>query len=82
VTQTPEQSVATSDSPVALPLPDSSAASHWAFINGWRVEPQFNDRAPAIGEVASSAASPSAARSTARRKHQAMFKQWSQDRHD
>ncbi|MDQ2975077.1 MAG: hypothetical protein M3R69_06670 [Acidobacteriota bacterium] len=61
-------------------LPDS--ASRWAFINGWRVEPQSDDRAPVIGAVAPVTGSPSARRSNARRKHQAMFKEWSQERHD
>jgi hypothetical protein len=65
----------------ATPLvPDS--ASRWAFINGWRVEPQSDDRAPVIGAAAPGTGSPSASRSSARRKHQAMFKEWSQERHD
>lgn len=55
----------------------------WAFINDWRVEPQANDRTPVLGTGASSKqASPSARRSTARRQHQAMFRAWSQKRHD
>ncbi|HYJ85088.1 MAG TPA: hypothetical protein VEW46_03465 [Pyrinomonadaceae bacterium] len=61
---------------------DALRDSRWAFINGWKVEPQSDDRAPAFGDVASSKASASAHRSGARRRHQAMYKQWSQDRHD
>src|SRR5882672_6654044 len=62
--------------------PDPLAASHWAFINRWKVEPQSNDRSPVLGADAINSASPSTRRSTARRKHQAMFKEWSQGRHD
>ena len=77
-----KQSVAESDAGKATPLVESSAMSHWAFINGWKVEPQSDDRRPMFGAVAHSTASPAAHRSSARRKHQAMFKEWSQDRHD
>lgn len=66
--------------------PPDSAASHWAFINGWRVEPQSNDRPPVRSSVISAAtsgtASPAARRSSTRRKHREMFKEWSQGRHD
>jgi len=55
----------------------------WAFINEWRVEPQANDRMPVLGSGSVSAhGSPAARRSTARRQHQAMFRAWSQKRHD
>lgn len=77
-----KQSVAESDAGVATSLLESSAGSHWAFINGWKVEPQSDDRTPVFGAVALSTASASAHRSSARRKHQARFKEWSQDRHD
>jgi hypothetical protein len=63
------------------PLPDSSATSRWAFINGWKVDPRFDDRAPVKGAVSPNSGSLSARRSSARRNHQAMFKEWSQDRH-
>ena len=57
--------------------------SRWAFINGWTVEPQSDDRIPAFGDVASSTTtSASANRSVARRRHQTMYKRWSQERHD
>ena len=56
--------------------------SRWTFINSWKVEPQSDDRMPALGDVAQNAASPSARRSTARRTHQAMYKEWSKERHD
>lgn len=77
-----KESMAESESGSAPLLPDSFSSIRWAFINGWKVEPQSDDRAPVLGEVAHSTASPSARRSTARRKHQAMFKAWSQDRHE
>jgi hypothetical protein len=82
VTDILKQSVAENDAGTAPSLPESSAALHWAFINGWKVEPQSDDRPPIFGEVAPSTASPLARRSSIRRKHQAMFKEWSQDRHD
>jgi hypothetical protein len=77
-----KQSVPENDAGMAPSLLESSAKSHWSFINGWKVEPQSDDRMPMLGTVAGSTASPSAHRSSARRKHQAMFKEWSQDRHD
>jgi acetyl-CoA acetyltransferase len=61
-------------------LPKPADSLRWAFINGWNVEPQSNDRAPVSGTVAPHAASASARRSMTRRKHQAMFKEWSQSR--
>lgn len=64
------------------PSPDSFTPLSWGFINGWEVAPQSDDRTPVFGKVAHSIASPSARRSSARRKHQAMFKAWSQDRHE
>lgn len=66
----------------ASALLEPSSASHWDFINSWRVEPQSNDRAPVFGVVVPLGASASARRSTLRRKRQEMFKAWSQDRHD
>jgi hypothetical protein len=55
----------------------------WTFINSWKVEPQSDDRIPAFGDVASSATtSASGNRSVARRRHQTMYKRWSQERHD
>jgi len=76
------QSVAENEAGMAPALLESSTTSHWAFINEWKVEPQSDDRTPVGGAVALSTASPSAHRSSVRRKHQAMFKEWSQDRHD
>ena len=70
----------------SLPAKSSRRAtvddSRWAFINAWKVEPQADDRMPVFGGVASSTASASGRRSIARRRHQAMYKEWSQDRHD
>ena len=60
--------------------------ARWDFINGWKVEPQSNDRtppqSPVLTAVAITTVSPAARRSTARRKHQQRFKAWSQARHD
>lgn len=70
---------------VSLPIESASRRaldeSRWTFINRWKVEPQSDDRIPVSGDVARSAASPSARRSTARRTHQAMYKEWSRERH-
>ena len=60
----------------------------WSFFNSWKVAAQPNDRPPAPAAVTANLAQPSftpsasAQRSTLRRKQQAMFKVWSQDRHD
>jgi hypothetical protein len=64
------------------PAAKIDANSRWSFINGWKVEPQSDDRIPAFGRVAPATSFAPAHRSTARRRHQAMYKQWSQDRHD
>lgn len=61
---------------------DSTHDARWAFINEWRVEPQADDRLPTSGKVGHSTETASGRRSNTRRRHQAMFKQWSQDRHD
>jgi hypothetical protein len=82
VAKIPKQSLAENDHRATPPLPDASASSRWAFINGWKVEPQSNDRAPVAGDIVTSMASPAAQRSTVRRKQQKKFKEWSQDRHD
>jgi hypothetical protein len=82
MTDTLKQSVPENKAGPSTSLPDSLSTLRWAYINGWKVEPQSDDRAPMFGEVAHSTASPSARRSSARRKHQAMFKAWSQDRHE
>ena len=56
--------------------------SRWTFINRWQVEPQSDDRTPVLGHVAHGAGATAARRSTARRVHQAMYKEWSKERHD
>ena len=61
-------------------LPTNGATSRWAFINSWRVAPQYNDRAPALTPEIPGTGSPAARRSAVRRKHQEMFKAWSQTR--
>ena len=54
----------------------------WALLNPWLSEGQPDDRTPMNGSVKDSGGPPSVQRSFARRTHQAMFKKWSQARHD
>jgi len=54
----------------------------WAQLNPWLSEGQADDRTPMNGSVKDSGGPPSVQRSFARRSHQAMFKTWSQTRHD
>ncbi|HEY2963250.1 MAG TPA: hypothetical protein VGJ37_12580 [Pyrinomonadaceae bacterium] len=54
----------------------------WAQLNPWLSEGQPDDRTPMNGSVKDSGGTPSVQRSFARRSHQAMFKKWSQARHD
>ena len=54
----------------------------WALLNPWLSEGQADDRTPMDGSVEDSGGTPSVQRSVARRSHQAMFKKWSQARHD
>jgi hypothetical protein len=54
----------------------------WALLNPWLLEGQPDDRALMNGSVKDSGGTPSVQRSFARRSHQAMFKKWSQARHD
>lgn len=85
MTNIPKQSVVARSTELVPSLADASDTSRWAFINGWGVEPQSDDRTPVFSAVVSSTApsgSPAARRSTARRKHQLMFKEWSRERHD
>lgn len=54
----------------------------WALLNPWLSEGQADDRMPMNGAVKDSGGAPSVQRAFARRSHQAMFKKWSQTRHD
>jgi hypothetical protein len=54
----------------------------WALLNPWLSEGQPDDRTPMNGSLKVSGGTPSVQRSFARRSHQAMFKEWSQARHD
>jgi hypothetical protein len=54
----------------------------WAQLNPWLSEGQADDRIPMNGSVKDIGGTPSAQRAFARRIHQAMFKKWSQARHD
>src|SRR4051812_32046736 len=59
---------------------DDADRSKWARMNGWTVEGQANDRTPVNGAVESSSGSASARRSSARRNHQMMYREWSDAR--
>ncbi len=61
---------------------NAMGAARWAFINDWRVEPQADDRIQTSGQVARSTEPAPGRRSATRRRHQAMYKQWSRNRHD
>lgn len=54
----------------------------WAQQNPWLSEGQADDRTPMNGSVGDAGRAPSDQRAFARRSHQAMFKKWSQARHD
>jgi hypothetical protein len=54
----------------------------WARLNPWLLEGQADDRTPMDGSVKDSGGPPTVQRSFARRSHQAMFKKWSQARHE
>lgn len=54
----------------------------WAQLNPWLSGGQADDRTPMNGSVKDSGGAPSVQRALARRRHQAMFKKWSQARHD
>jgi hypothetical protein len=54
----------------------------WALLNPWLSGGQADDRIPMNGSVKDSGGPPSVQRSFARKSHQAMFKKWSQARHD
>jgi hypothetical protein len=54
----------------------------WAQLNPWLSEGQADYRTPMNRSVKDSGGTPSVQRAFARRSHQAMFKKWSQARHD
>src|SRR4030095_5744573 len=54
----------------------------WKQLNPWLSEGQADDRTPMNGSVRLASQIPSVQRAFARRSHQAMFKKWSQARHD
>ncbi|HEV8369625.1 MAG TPA: hypothetical protein VGQ39_16835 [Pyrinomonadaceae bacterium] len=60
---------------------ERNAASRWAFISEWQVEPQSTDRAPTSGTVATNNGPASVRRAVARRAHQKAYKEWSKERH-
>ena len=54
----------------------------WAQLNPWLSDGQPDDRIPMNGSVIDSSRVPSEQRSFARRRHQTMFKKWSQARRE
>ena len=64
------------------PTPAQFDPIRWALLNPWLSEGQPDDRTPMNGSVKDSGETPSVQRSFARRSHHAMFKKWSQARHD
>ena len=54
----------------------------WAQLNPWLSEGQADDRTPMNGSVKDSVGAPSVQRAGARKRHQVMFKKWSQGRRD
>ena len=81
MTKNLDQAIAIEGDPTSG-APDSPDSLRWAFINSWKVEPQFNDRPPVDRAVVPNSASASAVRSMTRRRQQARFKEWSQARHE
>jgi hypothetical protein len=64
------------------PIQEEFDSIRWALLNPWLSEGQPDDRTPMNGSVKDSGGTPSVQRSFARRRHQSMFKKWSQARHD
>jgi len=63
-------------------VPTEFDSVRWEQLNPWLLEGQADDRTPMDGSVKASGETLSVQRATARRRHQAMFKKWSQARHD
>lgn len=53
-----------------------------SFLNDWQVTPQHDDRTPVLVVRPRLSGYAPADRSTARRGHQRMYRQWSGERHD
>ena len=64
------------------PTPREFDPMRWAQLNPWLAEGQADDRTPMNGSVKDSGGTLPEHRAFARRSHQAMFKKWSQARHD
>jgi len=62
--------------------PEPFDITRWEQLNPWLIEGQADDRMPMLGSAGAGNGSPSVRRSTARRTHQRMYKEWSQARHD
>ena len=61
---------------------DTDRDARWGFINAWKVEPQADDRMQAVDAAGFRDAAPFGRPAATRRRHQELFKRWSQDRHD
>lgn len=60
---------------------DKRDGARWSFINSWTVVPQQNDRTPVRGASNYGTAGSASDRAMARRRHQRMYKEWSEARH-
>jgi hypothetical protein len=56
--------------------------ARWSFINSWKVAPQQNDREPVRGASTYGTGGSASDRAMARRRHQRMYKEWSEARHE
>ena len=65
-----------------LPTQPEFDPVRWAQLNPWLSEGQADDRTPMNGSVKVSVGAPSVQRAGARKRHQVMFKKWSQGRRD
>ncbi|HKO98222.1 MAG TPA: hypothetical protein VJU86_14590 [Pyrinomonadaceae bacterium] len=61
---------------------DATRDARWGFINAWKVEPQSDDRMQAADAAGFRDAAPFGRPAATRRRHQELYKRWSQDRHD
>ncbi len=74
-----------SDTGASIPLRDiivNRSGTARSFLNDWQVTPQYDDRKPILVMAQQLSGYAPADRSTARRGHQRMYRQWSGERHD
>jgi hypothetical protein len=63
-------------------LESMTGSARRSFLNDWQVTPQHDDRTPMLVVRPRLSGYAPADRSTARRGHQRMYRQWSGERHD